>query len=305
MNFITYLLKNPEKLSLRNIRRGLILSFARLYPDKLFLKSLFPLLTGYKLNLENPKSFNEKLQWLKLYDRRPEYSIMVDKYEAKKYVAKIIGENHIIPTIGVYDSAEEIDFASLPKAFVLKCTHNSGGVVVCKDKSTLDYKATISKLRKCLKTNYYYQFREWPYKTVKPRIIAEKYMEDNLSHELVDYKFYCFNGVPKIVMVAQGRFSGEKVFAYFDINWNKLHLTWGAPPPKHYPSKPHNYEEMLDIASRLSSGIPHVRVDLYCVNDVVLFGELTFFDGSGMQKINPIEWDYRMGDWIQLPHPSK
>lgn len=301
MFYFRYILKNPQKLSIRNIRRGIVLLFSRFYTDKRFLEALFPLIAGYKLNLEAPKTFNEKLQWLKLYDRRPEYTIMVDKYEVKEYVAGIIGWEHIIPTLAVYNCVEDLDYDYLPPRFVLKCTHDSGGVIVCKDKSVFDKTSAEKKLAHKLKSNYYTKNREWPYKNIRPRIIAEEYKEDKASLELVDYKFYCFSGQPRVVMVASGRFSEKKTFAYFDTDWNKLNITWGAPNPEHYPEKPQNYDQMLEIARKLSNGIPHVRVDLYNIDGIIYFGELTFFDGSGMQKITPIEWDYRMGEWIDLP----
>lgn len=270
-------------------------------PDKLFLKYQYHYVFGEKLNLRHPKSFNEKLQWLKLYDHNPLYTTLVDKYAVKEWVANRIGEQYVIPTFAVFDNAEQIDLSKLPDRFVLKCTHDSGSVVICKDKRTFDFDAAKQILTQGLKDDFYKKHREWPYKDIKPRIIAEKYLEDGTSLELVDYKFYCFNGQPKIVMVACGRFSGKKTFAYFDYDWNILNITWGAPNPEQYPKKPKNYDEMLVLAHTLSKGIPHVRVDLYNVDGAVFFGELTFFDGSGLQRIDPLEWDYKMGKWVELP----
>ena len=270
-------------------------------PDRLFLKYQYHYVFGERLNLKHPKKFNEKLQWLKLYDRNPLYTTLVDKYEVKKWVTERIGGQYVIPTLAVFDNVEQIDLSKLPDRFVLKCTHDSGSVVICKGKRAFDFEAAKLILTQGLKNDFYKKHREWPYKNIKPRILAEEYKEGGASKELVDYKFYCFNGQPKIVMVASGRFSGGKTFAYFDAGWNRLYITWGAPNPEQYPEKPKNYDRMLAISRRLSKGIPHVRVDLYNVDGVIYFGELTFFDGSGMQRIDPIEWDYRMGEYIQLP----
>lgn len=286
--------------------------FFKLLPDKLALKIQYKNRFLRPLNLKNPQTFNEKLQWLKLYNRKPEYSKMVDKYEAKKYVASIIGEEYIIPTYGVYNSFEEIDFDALPNQFVLKCTHGSGDVVICKDKATLDIAAAKKKLTKSLKTNYYKIGREWPYKNVKPRIIVEKYMEDiplSTSSEnsnllevgLTDYKTYCFNGKPKMMLIASGRFSSQQTrFDYFDEDFNWLDLEWGNPRSEEQPKRPQLFEEILKLASLLSKNIPHVRVDFYVNGSQIYFGELTFFDGGGFTPFTPEEWDYTIGSWIEL-----
>lgn len=267
----------------------------------MFLKYQYHYVFGERLDLRNPKKFNEKLQWLKLYDHNPLYTTLVDKYAVKEWVADRIGKQYVIPTLAVYDNADQIDISQFPNRFVLKCTHDSGSVVICKDKGSFDFEAARQILTQGLKNDFYRKHREWPYKNIKPRIIAEEYKEDGASLELVDYKFYCFNGRPKIVMVASGRFSGKKTFAYFDDEWNRLSITWGAPNPEQYPEQPPNYDKMLMLARELSKGIPHVRVDLYNADGIIYFGELTFFDGSGLQRIEPLEWDFRMGEWIELP----
>ena len=269
-------------------------------PDELFLRVVFRYRVGYWPNLKNPQTYNEKLQWLKLHDKKPEYSQMVDKIEAKVYVASIIGEEFIIPTLGTWNSVEEIDWESLPNKFVIKVTSDSGGIVVCKDKSKLDIDKAIAKLKKNWGRNYYKYNKEFPYKNVKPRILAEKYISDE-NDELIDYKIYCFNGVPKLVMVSQGRFSNNKSFAYMSLEWTPLDFTWGAPKPQKYPSKPKCFSEMIEVAAILSKKMAHLRVDLYNIDGKIFFGELTFFDGSGMESFNPIDWDYKMGEFLKIP----
>lgn len=288
-------IKEPNR-----ILKYLLIKNARLFPDELYLKMLFPLRTGYKLNLKNPQTFNEKLQWLKLNNRKPEMVKMVDKVDVKEYVAKIIGEEYIIPTLGVYNSVDEIDFDSLPNQFVLKCTHDSGGIVICSDKSKLDIEAAKAKLRRGLKVNYYYQNREWPYKQVKPRIIAEQYMVDESGYELKDYKFFCFDGEVKLLFIASDRGSKteETKFDFFDTNFNHLPFTNGHPNSTKKIAKPQGFEEMKKIAALLSKGHPHLRVDLYDINGKIYFGELTFYHWSGMTPFEPMEWDYKLGEWI-------
>ena len=254
------------------------------------------------MDLENPVTFNEKLQWLKLYNRNPMYTTMVDKYEAKKYVANIISDEHIIPTLGIYDSVEDIDFDSLPNQFVLKCTHDSGGIVICQDKTQLNRKEAIKKLRKGLKSNFYWTNREWPYKNVTPRIIAEKYMT-NGDGELRDYKFFCFDGVPRVMFIASDRFNKEEEtkFDFFDMEFNHLPFRNGHPNATKPIERPAEFDEMRMLASKLSKGIPQVRVDFYDVNGQIYFGEMTFFHWSGFVKFDPEEWDYKIGEMIELP----
>lgn len=296
-----------EKNSLiHQLRYQISRNIARLLPDKLYLSIKFRTHMGYWMDWKNPKTFSEKLQWLKVYDRHPEYTEMVDKVAAKDYVAGIIGKEYVIPTLAVYNSADEIDFDALPNQFVLKCTHDSGGIVVCKDKSKLDVNEAREKLRKGLKRTYIVQNREYPYKNVPRRIIAEQYMEDE-SGELKDYKFFCFDGVPKYLFVAtdRGRKDIETKFDFFDMDWNHLPFTNGHPNNPVTPEKPENFELMKQLAARLSVGMPHVRVDLYNIQGKVYFGELTFFHWGGTVPFVPNEWDYRFGECIKLPHNSK
>ena len=270
--------------------------------DEEYLKLLFAAHMDYPLNLETPQTFNEKLQWLKIHDRNPEYTKMVDKYEVKKYVADIIGEEYIIPTLGVWDRFEDIDFSQLPDQFVLKCTHDSGGIVICKDKSKLDIKAAKNKINKSLKSNYYYVGREWPYKNVKPRIIAEEYREDSETLDLRDYKFFVFNGVSKAMFIATDRQTAgtEIKFDFFDMNFNHLPFQNGHPNAEAVPLKPKNFNKMKELAEKIGDGFPHVRIDFYEANNKVYFGEITFYHFSGFHSFVPIKWDYVFGQWIEL-----
>lgn len=272
-------------------------------PDKVFLKAAFRARFGRKLNLNNPETFNEKLQWLKLYNRKPEYTKIVDKYLVRDYVKEKIGEEYLIPLLGVWDDPEKIDFDELPMQFVLKCNHNSGmGMCICKDKNSLDINKVKEELKKGINQNYYLTSREWPYKDVPRRIIAEKYMVDESGYELKDYKFYCFDGKVKLVMINSDRMSSEKTKAnYFDENYQPLDFVWGYENAEIPPQKPEKFEEMKYLAEKLSEGITHVRIDFYQTPSGIYFGEITFFDGSGFDAIEPIEWDYKIGSWIKLP----
>ena len=266
--------------------------------DEIYLKQVFKYLVGYELNLNNPKSFNEKLQWLKIHDRNPLYKSLVDKEKVKESVGKLIGEKHIIPTIGVWDKFENIDFDALPEQFVLKCTHDTGSVFFCKDKTTFDFSAAEKKIRKALSTNIYWAGREWPYKDVKPRIIAEKYIGENLT----DYKFLCFNGTPQYIFTCTERFSGTGLkVTWFDTAWNRLDFERHYPASSKKIDRPSQLQKMLEISRTLSEGIPFVRVDLYEKEDQIIFGELTFYPGSGFEEFNPEKWDYVLGECMQLP----
>ena len=291
---------------LKRVKAWLSKRIKMLIPDRQYLKMMYRKLIGKELNLDNPETFNEKLQWLKLYNRKPEYTKMVDKYEVKKYVADLIGEEYIIPTLGVWDRVEDIDFDALPNQFVLKCTHDSGGLVICRDKSTLDIPEAIKKLKRSLKRNFYWYGREWPYKNVKPRIIAEKYMEDDSYKELRDYKFFCFDGKVKLLFIATERSNknSETKFDFFDTEYNHLNIRNGHPNSDKPVEKPQNFEKMKELSSVLSKGIPHVRVDFYEVNGKVKFGEMTFFHWSGLVPFEPEEWDHKIGSWIKLPEKT-
>lgn len=283
---------------------GLLLKIAPVMPDKLFLSCLVRVCCGYWPNWKNPKTFNEKLQWLKLYDRRPEYTMMVDKYSVKEYVSSIIGSEYVIPTLGVWNRPEEIEWEKLPNKFVLKTTHGGGneGVVICKEKTTFDREKAIEKLNRSLKQDIYRLLREWPYKNVKKRIIAETYIEPATNEDdLPDYKFFAFNGDVKALFVGTERGTGNVKFDFFDSNFNHLNLVQTHPMSGKDIPMPANFEEMKILASKLSKGIPHVRVDLYNVKGKIYFGELTFFHHGGVTPFHPQEWDYTFGSWIQLP----
>lgn len=274
-------------------------------PDEKYLRLRYKCIMGKELNLENPITYNEKLQWLKLYDRKPEYTKMVDKYEAKKYVSDIIGNEYIIPTLGVWEKAEDIDFDALPNEFVLKCTHDSGGMVICNDKSQLDIQSTKATLNHFLNRNFYSLHREWPYKNVKPRIIAEKYMVDESGYELKDYKFFCFDGKVNAMFIATDRNEKtETCFDFFDRDFNHMPVINGHPNTKKELKKPLGFEKMIELAERLSIGIPQVRIDFYDINGKVYFGEMTFFHWSGLKKFEPEEYDKIFGDWITLPNKT-
>ena len=270
-------------------------------PDKTYLKIKYRLKIGKKLNLKNPKTFNEKLQWLKLNDRKPIYTKLVDKYEVRKYIQEKIGEEYLIPLIDVYNNVEEINFEKLPNQFVLKCTHDSGGIVICKDKSKLDIEKTKKKLKNAFKRNYFYWGREWVYKDIKPKIICEKYMKEENKDDLTDYKLMCFNGKVKCSFVCLNR-NTEKGLSidFYDRNWNKM------PFKRHYPnsniitSKPDNYERMIELAEILSKEINFVRVDFYEIDGKLYFGELTFFPGSGFEEFIPEKYDTILGEWINI-----
>ena len=270
--------------------------------DKTYLRFKYWLNMDKKLDLKNPKTFNEKLQWLKLYNRKPEYTMMVDKYAVREYIKEKLGEEYLIPLLGVWDSPDDIDFGKLPNQFVLKCNHNSGlGMCICKDKSKLDINKVKKELKKGLRQDYYLTSREWPYKDVPRKIVAEKYMEERLNTELNDYKLMCFNGKVQCSFVCSERFSddGLKV-TFFDRDWNVL------PFERHYPKsvnaieKPKTYEKMVEFAEILSKDIPFVRVDFYEISGKLYFGELTFFPGSGYEEFEPEEWDYKLGKMIDL-----
>lgn len=300
LNKIKKGIHNPRKLAVY-----ILFQIAPILPDRFYIKILFRLKMGYKLNLDSPQTYSEKLQWLKLYNRKPEYTQMVDKYEAKKYVANIIGEEYIIPTLGVWDKFDDINIDKLPDQFVLKTTHGGGntGVVICKDKSTLDRDAAKKKLDRSLKSDIYKSLKEWPYKNVAKRIIAEQFIESSERQDLADYKFFCFNGEPKFCQVIAGRESGTTTIDWYDKNW--IHQDFHEP--KNYPfskeghTKPSCFEEMLHLASKLSVGQPFLRVDFYEIDNQIKFGELTFFPTSGMGGFDPMEWDYKFGEWIKLP----
>ena len=298
-------IKAALKLLVNRDYRYMVLGYRGLLkhiPSEKYLKRMYQISMGRELNLDEPKLYTEKLQWLKLYDHRPEYTVMVDKYAVKQYVADKIGPEYVIPLLGVWDRAEDIDFEALPDRFVMKTTHDSGTYIVCKDKSKLDIPATRKKMAKFLKRKYYDCNREWPYKNVKPRIIAEEYMEDSRFGELRDYKFFTFGGEPRVLYIAQGRGRGEPTVAdFFDMEFNHLPFTIDHDMASVPPEKPDNFVLMQQLAAKLSQGTPQLRVDFYEVDGRVYFGEMTFFHCSGMESFHPEQWDRIFGDWVILP----
>ncbi len=284
----------------------LVENLSPLFGDEQYLKLIFKYHMGHKLDLQHPKTFSEKLQWLKLYDRNPLYTKLVDKHEVKAYVTERVGAEYVIPEIGLWNSAEEIGWSKLPQRFVLKTTHGGGnsGVIVCKDKDKLDKELTIEKLNKSMKQDLYKDSREWPYKNIPKRILAEEYMEDAATQELRDYKFFCFDGEVKFLFVGSERQKpGEDVkFDFFDKDYNHLVLRQGHPNSKVLPERPSCFEEMKEVAGQLSKGIPHVRVDLYEANGHVYFGEMTFYHFGGIVPFEPAKWDEEFGEMIKLPN---
>ncbi|WP_445002566.1 ATP-grasp fold amidoligase family protein [Exiguobacterium alkaliphilum] len=293
---IIEIIKNPTYLFLTLGHRG----FFKWLSDEKYIKIAHRIKLGESLNLENPITYNEKLQWLKLYDRSPKYVDLVDKYEVREYIKNKIGEKYLIPLLGVWDSIEDIDFHQLPNQFVLKATHDSGGVVIC-DKANLSIKKVKKKLHKSLKHNFFWGQREWVYKDIKPRIVAEKYMIDRNTNELRDYKFFCFNGKVKALFIATDRGKDTK-FDFFDIQFNKLPFSQYYSNSNKIIDKPETYEKMIEIAEILAADIPHVRVDLYEINGEIYFGEMTFFHFSGWKKFRPKEFDKKFGEWLVLPN---
>ena len=274
-----------------------------LFPDKLYLQLFYRFRMGYKLDLKNPKLFTEKIQWLKLYNRNPLYTNLVDKHAVKKWVSEKIGDEYVIPTLGVWDRGVDIDFDSLPNQFVLKTTNGGGGdVMICKDKSKFDRVKAIRHLNQSLKVNIYKILREWPYKNVQPRIIAEKYMEDE-GGALKDFKFFCFDGVCKYCQVIRDRFTKETI-DFYDVEWNHMPFVGLNPVAKNGlnpVAKPKNLEEMISFCEKLSEGFAFIRVDLYNVDGKIYFGELTFYPASGFGVLDPDEWNYKLGNMLKLP----
>ena len=277
-----------------------VLGFYNWISDKNFLKKKFKIVFGHELNLDVPQTFSEKIQWLKLYDRRPEYTMMVDKYLVRNYIAKVLGEEYLVPLLGVWNDPDEIDFDKLPNQFVLKCNHNSGrGMCICKDKTKLDIKRTKNCLREGLRQNYFFIGREWPYKNVAPKIVAEQFLAD----DIIDYKFYCFNGVADSVLVCLERETGFPKYYYFDKEWKlKRFNIMGKEAALDFTlPKPGSINKMFQIAEKLSKGIPFVRVDLYCISDKIYFGEMTFYPYSGFNNNLLEEADRYWGAKLELP----
>ena len=287
-------------MTIRRIKIGLLNRFGTVLSDKTFLKLMFKAYMGKKLDLKNPGTFNEKLQWLKLYNRKPEYTRLVDKIEVKKWVADKIGEEYIIPTYKVWDNASEVDIAELPEKFVLKCNHSGGnsGVFLVSDKTKFNIEDAKAKLAKVLKQDIYKHLREWPYKDVKHKIFAEKLLGVGVE----DYKFFCYNGFVESVMVAYERNTGHPKFYFFDRDWKlKRYNIRGKEAPEDFTMpRPENIDKMFEIASILSKGLPFVRVDLYNINGKIYFGEMTFYPASGLDPNLIPETDEYFGSLIKL-----
>ncbi len=274
-------------------------------PDKMYLKWAYYSSFHKHLDLKNPKSFNEKIQWLKLNDRKPEYTKLADKYAVRDYVQEKIGKKYLIPLLGLYDNVEDINWDTLPTEFVLKCTHGSGTNIICSDKSMLDIKKSKRNLSRWMNKSWFWFGREWCYKDIQPRVICEEFMVDESGKELKDYKIFCFNGHPKLIQVDFDRFSNHKRNIY-SIDWEFKDVRIKYPNSSEVViKKPDKLNEMLDCAKKLSEGISHVRVDFYSINDSIYFGEMTFYHGSGFEKFYPDDLENEVGKWIQLNFDNK
>lgn len=286
------------------LRDFIVLKLCKIIPDRLWVEFKYFSHFKKRCNLKDPKTFNEKIQWLKLYYQRDDHTRMVDKCEMKKYVTETVGEGHVVPLLGVWDRVEDVDFDALPEQFVLKTTHDCGGLVICPDKSKLDVEKAKKKLRSALKTNYYLRYREWPYKNVKPRILAEEFLSDESGTELKDYKIFNFNGEPFCIQVDFDRFNGHKKNLY-TTDWQLMDLSFNYPAhPEIEIPRPVNLDEMLALSRKLAAGEPYVRVDFYSVEGKAYVGEITFFPASGYGKFDPEKYDREFGDMIELP-PKK
>lgn len=267
-------------------------------PDELYIKRAFKKCIGYELNLLNPVTFNEKLNWLKVHDRKDKYTMLADKFEVKKYINEIIGEEYVVKNYGVWDSFEDIDFDSLPNEFVLKCTHDSSGVIICKGKKQFDYSAAKERISISLNNNFYYQSREWPYKNIRPRVIADKLLDDHSGKELNDYKFWCFNGVPRYMYCTV---KAKDIYEnFYDMSFTPVDINHGFKRRIPEFEKPEAFELMKTLAAKLSAGIPFVRVDFFYVDGKVYFGEFTFYDWGGLKPFPDYKQDVRLGDLIDI-----
>lgn len=286
------------RILLAIMRRTFIRYFT---PGSVYIKLQYLIMMGEKLNLKNPKTFNEKIQWLKLHDRNPLYTELADKYAVRGYVSRVIGEEYLIPLIAVYNSVDEIRWDELPNQFVLKCTHSCGKNIICENKEKLDIRDAKKKLRKWMKKNFFWHGREWAYKNIRPRIICEQYMVDESGTELKDYKIFCFNGKPRFIQVDFNRFRGHKRNVY-TVDWQYLDLSYNYPnQASTHIEKPKKLDEMLRCAAKLSSEFPFVRTDFYSIDEQIYIGELTFYPANGMSRFNPKEYDYILGEWLNLP----
>lgn len=270
--------------------------------DETYIKIKYKASTGQQLDLDNPQSFNEKIQWLKLYYHLPLYTQLVDKYSVRDYVKEKIGDKYLTRCYGVFLRFEDINFDKLPDRFVIKCTHDCGSVVLCDCKSKINKDKIRKKLSAALTRNYFYQGREWAYKNVIPRIIIEEYLDDHSTKDLYDYKFFCFNGIPKVLLVASGRNSNNLRMDFYDMDFQKLPFERGHHNSNLSMKKPEGFKKMIELAAKLSKDIPFVRVDFYDIEGRIVFGEMTLYPAGGMGVFKPKEWDYILGDWLVLPN---
>lgn len=298
---IKNLLKYVEDKKYR--KRINLFIFGKYMTDEQYLKWLYKLSTGKNLDLNNPKTYTEKMQWLKLYDHNPMYTIMQDKYLVREIIKEKIGEEYLIPQYGVWKSVDEIDFSILPDQFVLKCNHDYNSVIICKDKGTFNFDAAKKKLDLALKNDFWKNGRQWAYKDIPRRIIAEKFMKNGDEDYLTDYKFFCFNGEPKIMYCSKDK-AENPTTDFFDMDYNRLQIMSRDPNSLVPPEKPVQFEKMKELAHILSVGYPHIRVDFYVINGFIYFGELTMYHNSGLIPFKPQEWEEKMGEWIELPKRS-
>lgn len=287
-------LKNPLKMVQTLGEKG----FLNWFPDKPYLKLVYRSEMGKRLNLDAPVTFNEKLQWLKLYDRKPEYSRYIDKYAVRSYISETLGKQYLIPLLGVYDSAEKIDWDSLPNKFVLKCTHGSSANIICTNKDTLDIKASKIKLNGWMKKSWYWFGREWPYKNVTPKIVCETFISET-DNTPDDYKVLCFNGKAKLIEVHIDRY-GHHTQDFYDLEWNKMTISQGGTTSDFVYEVPRQFEKMIQLSEQLAANMRHVRIDWFMVQDKLYFGEITLYDASGFDNFDNEDDDYLLGSWINL-----
>ncbi len=275
--------------------------------DEKYLKKIYKIKVGRELNLDSPCTYTEKLQWLKLHDRKPVYTLMQDKFLVREYISKTIGEEYLIPLLGVWDDPEEINFDDLPDQFVLKCNHDCASVIICRDKSQFDMQAAIKELKNCLKRKYWLLGREWAYKDIQPKVIAEKYMQDGDNITLTDYKFFCCNGKVRMVMLTSGEaHTKERRQDLYDISFNKLSIKRGNFDNSQIAfKKPGNFKQMTDFAEEIAGNIPFIRVDFYSIDGNTYFGEIAFYPSGGFSEFQPTEWEERVGSWIDISEVGK
>ncbi len=293
---------NLKKLLGRNVR-GKIMYSLKFLPDKPYLQMFYFATTGKFINFKNPQGYNEKLQWLKINNKHPEYGPLVDKLAVRDHIKKELGEEYLFPLLGAYESFDDIDFSSLPNQFVMKCNHDSGSTKIIKDKASLseeDMKELRQHFTKKLNRDFFYAGREYPYKGIKPYIMIEKLMVDEGKSDITDYKFFCFDGVPKVVLIATDRQTNCR-FDYFDMDFNHLDIIDHCPQSEKPIDKPVCFDQMKELASKLSQGIKTVRMDFYEINGQIYFGEYTFFSGGGFDLYIQPEWEKQMGDWVNVP----